>query len=204
MNTKLLNKNTSDALSAVTVDSPELLAAVLKWEESKRGAPAMAAWDEIIAHIDAHVAAQVAQLESQNADLRQALSQALCAQAAAPVVASESNKLDHECEFLEDWLRTAAEPCGRECCGHGVGGECCGDADPVFMTYPELLAAMQARLKEVTAFLSSQPSPAPVAMTDERIMAIWRKCDQPSEENDFTTGPLPFARAILAAQQEAV
>lgn len=36
-------------------------------------------------------------------------------------------------------------------------------------------------------------------LTDEQITAIWRKCDQPSEENNFVTGPLPFARAIEAA-----
>lgn len=37
------------------------------------------------------------------------------------------------------------------------------------------------------------------ALTDEQIMAIWRKADQPCEENDWTAGPIQFARAILAA-----
>lgn len=133
---------------------------------------------------------------------------------AAPVVASEGSKLDHECEFLQDWLQTAAEPCGRECCGHGVGGECCGDAEPVFMTYPEFLEAMQARLKEVTALLSSQPSPAPVAMTDEKERELFEQSERESElsmdsDGDYANPCVQSAwegwkaRAILAAQQPA-
>lgn len=36
-------------------------------------------------------------------------------------------------------------------------------------------------------------------LTDEQIMTIWSVCNQPSEANDYTTGPLPFARAVIAA-----
>ena len=180
--------------SVATVDTLDLQHLIDAWVAEKT----MPVWRALIAHIDAHVTAQVAA--------------ALSAQAAAPLVASEGSKLEHECEFLQDWLQTAAEPCGRECCGHGVGGECCGDAEPVFMTYPEFLEAMQARLKEVTALLSSQPSPAPVAMTDEQIDSIRAL----HFNYGVVSGALAaqywgnaedvrsFARAILAAQQEAV
>ena len=41
----------------------------------------------------------------------------------------------------------------------------------------------------------SQASAAPV-LTDADIVRIWCECDLPSTENNFTTGPLPFARAI--------
>lgn len=86
------------APSVATVDSHELLSKVLKWEESKRGAPAMAAWNEIIAHIDAHVAAQVAAKDAEIKTLKAVLDAqgeltdryqeiALSAQEAAPVVA---------------------------------------------------------------------------------------------------------------------
>lgn len=34
--------------------------------------------------------------------------------------------------------------------------------------------------------------------SDAAIMALWAACDTPSAENDYTTGPLPFARALLA------
>lgn len=40
---------------------------------------------------------------------------------------------------------------------------------------------------------------APVALSDERIMEMWSRAETPSAENDWTTGPLPFARAIIAA-----
>ncbi len=47
---------------------------------------------------------------------------------------------------------------------------------------------------------ASQPdSERDAALTDEQITAIWQTCDQPSEEHNFVTGPLPFARAIIAA-----
>ncbi len=41
--------------------------------------------------------------------------------------------------------------------------------------------------------------------TDAQIMALWRECSIPTDENNHTTGPLPFARALLkaASRQEA-
>lgn len=35
-------------------------------------------------------------------------------------------------------------------------------------------------------------------LSDEQIAALWEKCNMPSEDNDWTTGPVPFARAIEA------
>lgn len=39
--------------------------------------------------------------------------------------------------------------------------------------------------------------PATVTPTYAQIMALWRECSIPTDENDHTTGPLPFARALL-------
>lgn len=33
--------------------------------------------------------------------------------------------------------------------------------------------------------------------SDAQIMALWRECSIPTDENNHTTGPLPFARALL-------
>lgn len=38
-----------------------------------------------------------------------------------------------------------------------------------------------------------------IKLTDAEINAIWFEADQPCEANDWTTGPVPFARAIIAA-----
>lgn len=47
---------------------------------------------------------------------------------------------------------------------------------------------------------TAAPAPdAPVDLSDEQIMQIWAKADQPSKENNWTTGPIMFARALLAA-----
>ncbi|WP_454909665.1 hypothetical protein [Variovorax gossypii] len=39
-------------------------------------------------------------------------------------------------------------------------------------------------------------------LTNERIMALWDACSTPSEANGHTTGPVPFARALLALPAE--
>lgn len=38
----------------------------------------------------------------------------------------------------------------------------------------------------------------PLAPTDAEIHALWRECDQPTDQNGHITGPLPFARATIA------
>lgn len=42
-------------------------------------------------------------------------------------------------------------------------------------------------------------APAPATLNNEQIVAIWNKANTPSIENGWTTGPLPFAHALLAA-----
>ncbi|MDQ0571524.1 hypothetical protein QFZ42_003358 [Variovorax paradoxus] len=47
------------------------------------------------------------------------------------------------------------------------------------------------------AFLATHAGAA-AEPSDAQIMALWRECSIPTDENDHTTGPLPFARALLA------
>lgn len=55
-----------------------------------------------------------------------------------------------ELEWLEGWLRFAAEPIGQECCGRG-GQECCGCPDPVYPDIEHVCSAMNTRLEELRA-----------------------------------------------------
>lgn len=64
-----------------------------------------------------------------------------------------------ELEWLEGWLRFAAEPIGQECCGRG-GQECCGCPDPVYPGLEDVGRAMDERAKELRALLAQSESKA--------------------------------------------
>lgn len=59
-----------------------------------------------------------------------------------------------ELEWLEGWLRFAAEPIGQECCGRGMNGECCGCPDPVYPDIEHIGSAMNTRREELRALLA--------------------------------------------------
>lgn len=66
----------------------------------------------------------------------------------------------HELEILSDLLMFASEPAGLECCGR-AGIECCGNPDVVERDPKEVIDAMAARHRELTAALSTtQPGSA--------------------------------------------
>jgi hypothetical protein len=51
----------------------------------------------------------------------------------------------------------------------------------------------------VSAALAAPQQHAQAALSDEQIMEIWEKADTPSRENNWTTGPTMFARALFSA-----
>lgn len=64
------------------------------------------------------------------------------------------------------------------------------------------LAPLLSLGRAISGSLSSASSGAGV-LSDAEIAAIWKKCDMPSEANNLTTGPVPFARAILSSAARA-
>lgn len=69
-----------------------------------------------------------------------------------------------------------------------------GGPDGVGGTFPRPGGDWNGRLIAPSA---SAPAAGSVP-SDEEISALWNVCDTPCAANDYTTGPLPFARALLA------
>jgi hypothetical protein len=64
-------------------------------------------------------------------------------------------------------------------------------------TIPDTNPSVLALVNGVLAAAPTQPRPQP--LTDTQVLEIWDKSDTPSAENDWTTGAVPFARAIEKA-----
>lgn len=112
---------------------------------------------------------------------------------AAPVAASGGSvNLTNEREFLEDWLRTAAEPTGLECCGHGIRSECCGNPEAVYLSFDEFITAMNDRLKAITSLLAAH-TPQSAAVP----------ADQGNSGPRYIANPDEFQTKILHAMYRA-
>lgn len=191
----------SSVPSVATVDTSEFKERVEAWAGKYHSSLRMVRdgwqeqWSKLIAHIDAHVAAQVAAKDAEIKTLTAALDAqgeltdryqeiALSAQAAAPMAYLRfraarqwSGVGGSDIEYAE-WYET--------CQAHEIGD----DKKPAFPVYAV-----------------PQPSPAPVAMTDEQIEKIVRDVTG-DYESEYLESDRNFyrdlTRAILAAQQEAV
>lgn len=54
-----------------------------------------------------------------------------------------------------------------------------------------------AQRNRISIFARADDNTISSVLTDADILSIWEKCDTPSEENNWTTGPFVFARTIL-------
>ena len=75
-------------------------------------------------------------------------------------------KMIAEREFLEGWLQIAGTPIGQECCCRPERGECCGNAEPVYLPAEQVIEQMGTRHRELCAQMAATCKPdLPVAQS---------------------------------------
>jgi hypothetical protein len=187
----LAERAVSPAESVQSIDTPEFRSLLGRWHAAGPGTHTVTAFLNFVAHIDAsraaayergyddgHIAGRDkgkrSSTEEAHAEGRRSAMEEL-----HPQWLKEKERADRAEQALAD--KTEAYKAMTNCA----------------QEYQQL--AQKAR--EEADELAAKQVPD---LTDKQIMALWAQCSMPSEENDFITGPLPFARALLAQplQQE--
>jgi hypothetical protein len=117
-----------------------------------------------------------------------------------------TQKLREALDQIEGALHDAYQSAGQECCGHGHGGECCGNPEPVWdaadQKIMDVLGPIQRTLSEAVSQVDAQT--AEIARLRAALSGVLADLELRAEDGvmDIGQGVLDRARAALSGESK--